>query len=401
MAGFDICPDSNHPPENGHATAGKVITCKAAVVWGPEEPFKMEDVEVEPPRPMEVRLRILITSICHTDLSAWKGENECQRVFPRILGHEAAGVVESGEGVEGLGPGDRVVPVFNGECGDCRACRSEKTNWCAGYAVDPMRSVMRADGRVRFYWVGPDGTHRRPVYHFLNTSTFAEYTVVDAACVVKTPPAAPLNRMCLFSCGVSTGVGAAWKTADLKPGSSLVIFGLGTVGLAVAEGARLRGADRIIGVDINPDKFAKGKEMGITDFINLNDCTKPLHEVIRDLTKGGVDYSFECTGNRDALREAFLSTHQGWGLTVLLGVHSSPKFLPLHPMELFGRKIVATVFGDFKPKSQLPDLINKYLKGEEKLNLDGFITHELPFSEINQALHLLQEGKTLRCLLHL
>ncbi|KAI0500828.1 hypothetical protein KFK09_019045 [Dendrobium nobile] len=393
-----------HAGEDGDAgekTAGEVIKCKAAVVWGSGEAFKIEEIEVEPPQRLEVRLRILFTSICHTDLNAWQGENKLQQIFPRVLGHEAAGVVESvGEAVEELKAGDRVVPVFTGECGYCAACRSEKTNLCVGYAVDPMRSVMRADGRVRFFWVGPDG-ERRPVYHFLNTSTFAEYTVIDSACVVKVPADAPLSRMCLLSCGISTGLGAAWNTANVEEGSKVAIFGLGAVGLAVAEGARLRGAANIIGVDINPNKFQKGREMGITDFINPTDYTKPLHEVIRELTKGGVDYSFECSGNLEVLREAFLSTHPGWGLTVVLGVHPSPKLLPLHPMELFERKIVAAVFGDFKAKSQLPELISKCISGEIKINLDGFISHELPFSEINQAFQLLAEGKALRCLLKL
>ncbi|PKA47736.1 Alcohol dehydrogenase-like 4 [Apostasia shenzhenica] len=382
----------DHLSNGTHPITGRIITCKAAVVWGPGQPFRIEDIEVDPPKRLEVRLRILFTSICHTDLGSWIAENESQRAFPRILGHEAAGEVESvGEDVEGLVAGDKVVPVFNGECGSCRACRSEKTNLCFGYAVDPARRVMRADGAVRFFLPAAGGTCRRPIYHFLNTSTFSEYTVVDSACVVKIAgDSPPLSRLCLFSCGVSTGVGAAWNAAKVEEGSRVAVFGLGAVGLAgeemgitdfinpkdctkpvheVAQGARLRGAAQIIGVDINPDKFTKGEEMGITDFINPKDCTKPVHE--------------------------------GWGLTVVLGVYTSPRMLPLHPMELFQRKITATVFGDFKPKSQLPNLINNYLNGEIKLNLDGLITHELPFAEINQAFKLLSEGKALRCLLTL
>ncbi|XP_020572187.1 alcohol dehydrogenase-like 4 isoform X1 [Phalaenopsis equestris] len=405
MAGFNSENTNGfHAGENGDAgdkTAGKVITCKAAVVWGPGEAFKMEEIEVEPPQRMEVRIRILFTSICHTDLSAWKGENKQQQVFPRVLGHEAAGVVESvGEAVEDLRPGDRVVPVFNGECGDCAACSSEKTNMCAVYAVDPMRSVMRADGRVRFFWVGPDKA-RQPVHHFLNTSTFAEYTVIDSACAVRVPADVPLSRMCLFSCGVSTGLGAAWNTANIEKGSKVAIFGLGAVGLAAAEGARLRGAARIIGVDINPNKFLKGREMGITDFINPKEYTKPSHEVIRELTDGGVDYSFECSGNLEVLREAYLSTHLGWGLTVVLSIDPCPRMLPIFSMELYERKIAAAAFGGFKPKSHLPALISNYITGETKINLDGFISHEMPFSEINQAFQLLSEGQALRCLLKL
>ncbi|OEL28146.1 Alcohol dehydrogenase-like 4 [Dichanthelium oligosanthes] len=219
----------------------------------------MEEVEVAPPRRLEVRVKLLFTSICHTDLSFLKGENELQRKFPRILGHEAAGVVESvGEGVVDLAPGDHVVPIFNGECGACAYCQSGKTNLCGTYRVNPFKSTMASDDGTRFSVVDGSGV-RRPVYHFLNTSTFAEYTVLDAACAVKIHPEAPLDKMCLISCGISTGVGAAWNTANISKGSTVAIFGLGAVGLAVAEGARLRGAARIIGVDINPEKITKGE----------------------------------------------------------------------------------------------------------------------------------------------
>ncbi|KAL6005742.1 hypothetical protein ACLOJK_006315 [Asimina triloba] len=237
-----------------HETEGQVITCKAAVVYGPKQPFVIEEVRVDPPHKMEVRIKVVCTSICHTDLSAWKGENEMQRAYPRILGHEAAGIVESvGEGVSDLKAGDHVVPIFNGECQDCRNCNSAKTNLCEKYRVNPFKSVMLSDGKPRF-----STKEGKPIYHFLNTSTFSEYTVLDAGCVVRISPHFPLKKMSLLSCGVSTGVGAAWNTADVQPGSTVSIFGLGAVGLAVAEGSRLRGASRIIGVDINPEKFEKG-----------------------------------------------------------------------------------------------------------------------------------------------
>ncbi|CAN6466329.1 unnamed protein product [Victoria cruziana] len=256
------------------ATQGKVITCKAAVLWGPKEPFVIEDIQVEPPQQLEVRIKVLYTSICHTDLSAWEGENEAQRKFPRILGHEAAGIVESvGEGVVDMKPGDHVIPIFSGECGECACCKSQKTNMCEKYWVDPFRSTMLGDGRTRFSVRG------QPVYHFLSTSTFSEYTVLDHACVVRIDRDAPLERMCLLSCGVSTGVGAVWNTAKMEAGSSIVIFGLGAVGLAVAEGARVSGATRIIGVDINQDKFIKAKAMGVTEFVNPRDHDRPVHQV--------------------------------------------------------------------------------------------------------------------------
>ncbi|KAH7513641.1 hypothetical protein FEM48_Zijuj11G0002500 [Ziziphus jujuba var. spinosa] len=318
----------------------------AAVVWGPGQPFVMEEVRVQPPQKME---------------------DESQRAYPRILGHEASGVVESvGEGVRNMEEGDYVVPIFNGECGECRCCKSEKTNICSKYGVNPFKKVMVNDGNTRFST--KDG---KPIFHFLNTSTFSNYTVVDSACVVKIDshlsPLTPKN-MTLLSCGVSTGVGAAWNTANVGSGSTVAIFGLGAVGLAVAEGARARGASKIIGVDINSTKFIKGQKMGLTHFINPTDLDQPLHE--------------------------------GWGLTVVLGIHPTPRMLPLHPMELFnGRTIVGSIFGGFKGKTQLPHFAKQCMTGV--VDLDKFITHELPFDSINDAFQLLVEGKSLRCLLHI
>ncbi|KAK7283985.1 hypothetical protein RIF29_13735 [Crotalaria pallida] len=398
MGGPDVANGIGSLSLNASETKGKTITCKAAVAYGPGEPFVVEQVLVHPPQKMEVRIKILYTSICHTDLSAWQGENEAQRAYPRIFGHEASGIVESvGEGVNDIEEGDMVVPIFNGECGECSYCKSEQTNMCERFGVNPMKKVMDSDGASRFSTI--DGT---TIFHFLNTSTFAEYTVVDSACVVKLHHdlTHSLKKLTLISCGVSTGVGAAWNTANVHSGSTVAVFGLGAVGLAVAEGARARGASKIVGVDINPDKFTKAQAMGITDFINPSDEEKPVHERIREITGGGVHYSFECTGNLHVLREAFLSAHQGWGLTVILGIHSTPKLLPIHPMELFdGRRIVGSVFGGFKGRSQLPHFARECIHGTVKL--DNFITHELPFEEINKAFDLLTAGKSLRCILNL
>lgn len=286
-----------------------------------------------------------------------------------------------GEGVTELAAGDHVIPLFNGECGTCRCCKNPTTNLCEKMGVDPTKSTMVGDGKTRFTTADE---RRQPIYHFLNTSTFSEFTVVDSACVVKIDSEAPIKKMTLLSCGLSTGVGAAWNTANVEAGSTVAIFGLGAVGLAVAEGARARGASKIIGVDVNPHKAIMGKQLGITDFINPRDSDKPVHEKIMEITNGGVDYSFECVGNVEVFRTAFLSTYMGWGTTVMLGIHTSPKMMPLHPMELFsGRKVVASIFGGFKGRTQLPHFAKQCTQGVVKL--DEFITHELPFEKINKT----------------
>ncbi|XP_071706862.1 alcohol dehydrogenase-like 4 isoform X2 [Rutidosis leptorrhynchoides] len=347
------------------SNSGKEITCTAAVAWGPGEPFSIQQIRVKPPQKMEVRIKIHFTSICHTDLSAWKGQNESQRVYPRIFGHEASGIVESvGEGVEDMKEGDHVLTIFNGECGECVYCKSKTSNLCEKFRVNPFQSVMRNDGKTRFYTL--DG---KPIYHFLNTSTFSEYTVVDSACVVKIDPKAPLNKMTLLSCCLSTGFGAVISTANVQQGSTISVFGLGAVGLAVIQGAKTRGASKIIGVDINDDKRIKGEIMGMTEFINPNNLKEPVHE--------------------------------GWGLTIILGIHPTPRMLPLHPMELFdGRTITGSVFGGCKGKTQIPFFVDDCMK-PEGVPLDEFITHELSFNDIDQAFELLIQGKSLRCLLHL
>ncbi|XP_076926584.1 alcohol dehydrogenase-like 4 [Bidens hawaiensis] len=384
--------------EEANAHSGKEITCTAAVAWGPGQPFSMQQIRVQPPQQSEVRVKILFTSICHTDLSAWKGENESQWVYPRIFGHEASGLVESvGEGVEDIKEGDYVLTIFNGECGECIYCNSKTTNLCTKFRVDPLRSVMRNDEKTRF--LTQDG---KPIYHFLNTSTFSEYTVIDSACVVKINPKAPLIKMTLLSCCLPTGFGSVTNIANIHEGSTVAVFGLGAVGLAVILGAKTKGASKIIGIDINSDKCIKGQTLGMTNFINPRDLKTSVHEKIRDMTEGGVDFSFECCGNVDVLREAFLSTHDGWGMTLILGIHPSPRLLQLHPMELFeGRTITGSVFGGFKGKTQLPLFVEHFMHEMEGLKLDEFITHELPFNKIDEAFELLIHGKSLRCMLHM
>lgn len=253
---------------------------------------------------------------------------------------------------------------------------------------------MRIDGKTRF------SIREKPIYHLMSTSTFSEYTVVDYACVVKINPEAPLDQACLLGCGITTGVGAALYMANIEPESTVAIFGLGTVGLAVSQGARMRGASRIIGVDTNPSKFIKARALGVTDCINPKDHEQPIHEVITEMTDGGVYYSFECIGNTEVLYQAFWATSEPLGLTVLVGLDVSPRKISFHPIELFtGRRLVTTIFGGVKGKTQLPALVDKYMSKE--LRVEEYITHELPFSEINKAFDLLLEGKCLRCVLHL
>ncbi|KAH6555445.1 hypothetical protein KP509_1Z254400 [Ceratopteris richardii] len=319
-----------------------------------------------------------------------------QGFFPCIFGHEAAGIVESvGEKVTELEEGDHVVLLFTGECKSCKQCKSDKTNLCANLKVDPMRSTMRSDNKTRFLTKQGD-----PIYHFLNVSSFSEYTVVEAGCAAKIDLSIPLSRACLFACGIPTGVGAVWNTAKVEKGSTVVIFGLGAVGLAVAEGSKIAGAERIIGVDVNPNKFELGKKFGVTEFLNPKDSNRPIEDVIKGMTDGGADYCFECVGNVDLMLAAFESCHDGWGRTVLIGIEVRPVTLGMHPMKLFhGKEIKGSTFGDFKGKSQIPDLLKMY--SENVLKVDEYITHELRFEEINKAFDLLKSGQSLRTVMHL
>ncbi|XWS25303.1 hypothetical protein CRYUN_Cryun27aG0057700 [Craigia yunnanensis] len=292
--------------QNGSVTAGKAIRCKAAVSRIPGEPLVIEEIEVEPPKAWEVRIKILCTSLCHTDITFWKMSTGPFAIFPRIFGHEAVGVVESvGEHVEEVQEGDLVLPVFHPNCRECRDCKSQKGNGCSvfGYRMNPD---MPRDATSRF-----KGMNGEVLHHFLFVSSFTEYSVVDVAHVVKISSEIPVDKACLLSCGVSTGIGAAWKVADIEEGSTVAIFGLGAVGLAVAEGARLRRASKIIGVDLNPEKFEIGKKFGVTDFVNPSTCgQKNVSEVIKEITDGGADYCFECIGLASVMEDAFISNRE-------------------------------------------------------------------------------------------
>ncbi|XP_060199908.1 alcohol dehydrogenase-like 7 isoform X3 [Lycium barbarum] len=311
------------------------------------------------------------------------------------MGHEAFGVVESvGEKVEELKEGDSAVPIFLTDCMDCVDCKSKKSNLCSKFPFE-VSPLLHRDETSRFTSVDGETLH-----HFLYISSFSEYTVVDVANVTKIDPEIPPNRACLFSCGVSTGVGAAWKTANVEPGSTVAIFGLGAIGLAVAEGARLCGATRIIGVDINSDKFDIGKQFGVTEFVNSKSCgDKPVSQVIIEMTNGGADYCFECVGLATLVQEAFACCRKGWGKTVVLGVDKPDAQLNFNSLEVLqSRKtLTGALFGGLKPKSDVPILAKCYLNKE--LQLDKFVTHEVNFEDINKAFDLLIQGKSLRCVI--
>ncbi|KAH9312170.1 hypothetical protein KI387_027205, partial [Taxus chinensis] len=327
-----------------------------AVAWGPGEPLKMEEVEVAPPQPLEVRIKVVSTSLCRSDITFSQAQGQIP-IFPRIFGHEATGIIESvGEGVTDLHEGDHVLTVFTGECKQCRHCKSDKSNMCETLRME-RKGVMHSDQRTRFSIKG------KPIYHFCAVSSFSEYTVVHSGCIVKLSSDVPLGKISVLSCGVATGFGAAWKVANIEKGSTVVIFGLGTVGLSVAQGAKLRGASRIIGVDINPEKGAMGKAFGVTEFINPSDYKQPIPQVLKEITGGGADYCFECVGNVDVIRTALESCCDGWGMAVVAGVPSGKMELSAHYGSLLsGRTLKGTLLGGWKPRSELPVLVDMYLK---------------------------------------
>lgn len=371
-----------------------MIKCLAAVSWAAKEPLKIEEVEVDPPKEGEVRIKIVATGVCHTDAYTLSGADP-EGLFPSILGHEGAGIVESvGPGVTSVAPGDHVVPLYIPQCGECKFCKSPKTNLCSKIRLTQGQGMM-PDGTSRFRCNG------KTLYHFMGCSTFSQYTVVAEISVAKVAPEAPSNRVCLLGCGIPTGYGAPINTAKVEPGSSVAIWGLGAVGLAVAMGARECGASRIIGIDINPDKFELGKKFGVTEFINPKDFpAKTIQEVLIEKTDGGLDYTFECIGNVNTMRAALESCHKGWGVSVIIGVAGAGQEIATRPFQLVtGRTWKGTAFGGWKSKQSVPELTQLYLKG--KLMIDEFVTHTLPLEKVNEAFELMHQGKSLRAVLQL
>ncbi|MBT8422249.1 MAG: S-(hydroxymethyl)glutathione dehydrogenase/class III alcohol dehydrogenase [Gammaproteobacteria bacterium] len=361
---------------------------RAAVAVAAGQPLEITEIDVAGPQAGEVLVRIVATGVCHTDAFTLSGEDP-EGLFPAILGHEGGGIVEEvGSGVTSVKPGDHVIPLYTPECGKCSFCTSGKTNLCQAIRETQGKGLM-PDGSSRFSLKG------QQIFHYMGTSTFSEYTVLPEIAIAKVNKDAPLEKICLLGCGVTTGIGAVLNTAKVEPGSSVAVFGLGGIGLSVIQGAVMAGATTIIGVDVNPDKFEMAKALGATDFINPKDHDAPIQEVIVDHTNGGVDYSFECVGNTDLMRSALECCHKGWGESVIIGVAGAGQEIATRPFQLVtGRVWRGTAFGGVKGRSQLPGMVDQYLKGE--IRVDEFVTHEMPLEEINTAFELMHKGESIR-----
>jgi len=368
------------------------ISCRAAVCWKAGDHLVLETVEVEPPKKGEVRLKILASGVCHTDEYTRSGKDS-EGVFPCILGHEGGGVVvDVGEGVTSVAPGDHVIPLYIPECRDCKFCRSGKTNLCSIIRTTQGKGVM-PDGTSRFSCRG------QTVYHFMGCSTFSEYTVVAEISVAKIAPAAPLQKVCLLGCGISTGYGAVLNTAKVERGSNVAVFGVGCVGLGVVQGAVRAGAARIVAIDTNEDKFPLARQLGATEVINPSKLNRSITDELVDKFDGGLDYTFECIGSPDVMRSALESCHKGWGKSVIIGVAPAGTVIQTRPFMLVtGRVWMGSAFGGFKGRTQLPDLVEQYMQGQ--LKVDEFISFNFPISDINVAFDKMHDGVSVRSIVH-
>ena len=365
-----------------------MIKTRAAVAWEAGKPLSIEEVDLMPPQKGEVLVRIVATGVCHTDAYTLSGADP-EGVFPAILGHEGAGIVEAiGEGVTSVAVGDHVIPLYTPECGQCKFCKSGKTNLCQAIRATQGKGLM-PDGTTRFF---KDG---KPIFHYMGTSTFAEHTVVPEISLAKISKEAPLEKVCLLGCGVTTGMGAVKNTAKVQPGDTVAVFGLGGIGLSVIIGAVMAKASRIIAIDINEDKFDIAKKLGATDVVNPKNFDKPIQDVIVEMTDGGVDFSFECIGNVKVMRSALECCHKGWGESVIIGVAAAGQEISTRPFQLVtGRIWKGSAFGGVKGRSQLPGIVEQYMNGE--FELDTFITHTMGLDDINHAFDLMHEGKSIR-----
>nr|WP_300306610.1 S-(hydroxymethyl)glutathione dehydrogenase/class III alcohol dehydrogenase [Halomonas sp.] len=365
---------------------------RAAIALEAGKPLTLTEIDVQGPKAGEVLVRMVATSVCHTDAYTLSGSDP-EGLFPAVLGHEGAGIVEEvGEGVTSVKPGDHVIPLYTAECGKCKFCLSGKTNLCGSVRATQGQGVM-PDGTSRFSLEG------KPLYHYMGTSTFSEYTVVPEVSLAVVSKEAPMDKICLLGCGVTTGIGAVLNTAKVEPGATVAVFGLGAIGLAVIQGAQMAKAGRIIAIDVNPDKFELARQFGATDFVNPKDYSDPIQQVIVDLTDGGVDYSFECIGNVNVMRSALECCHKGWGESIIIGVAGAGQEISTRPFQLVtGRVWKGSAFGGVKGRSELPGYVDRYMNGE--LKIDEFITHDMPFEKINEAFDLLHAGKSIRTVLH-
>jgi len=371
-------------------TRGKTITCKAAVAWAAGEDLSVEEIQVGPPRANEVRIRIYYNGLCHTDAYTLSGKDP-EGAFPVVLGHEGAGIVESiGPGVTNVKPGDNVVALYNPECGECKLCKSGKTNLC-GKIRDTQGKGVMPDGTSRFTCRG------KPLLHFMGCSTLSQYTVVSDVSVVAVDPKAPMDRVCLLGCGITTGYGASVVTANVEEGSNVAVFGAGCVGLSVVQGAVRNGAKKITVVDLNDSKKAWAEKFGATDFLNPNSLKGiSLTDKLIELTDGGYDYTFDCTGNVSVMRVALEAAHKGWGQSIVIGVAAAGQEIQTRPLQLVtGRVWRGCAFGGVKGRSQMGGLVQDYTDG--KLKIDEFITHRKKLDEVNDGLRTMASGNCIRC----
>jgi S-(hydroxymethyl)glutathione dehydrogenase/alcohol dehydrogenase len=361
---------------------------RAALAVEPGRPLAIETVDLDGPKASEVLVEIKATGICHTDAFTLSGADP-EGLFPAILGHEGAGiVVEVGPGVRSLKPGDHVIPLYTPECRECKSCTSHKTNLCTAIRATQGKGVM-PDGTSRFSQGG------RPINHYMGCSTFANFTVLPEIALAKIRPDAPFDKVCYIGCGVTTGIGAVIFTAKVEPGANVVVFGLGGIGLNVIQGAKMAGADMIVGVDINPSRRALGEKFGMTDFVNPNEVAGDLVAHLVELTKGGADYSFECIGNVKTMRQALECCHRGWGQSIIIGVAGAGQEIATRPFQLVtGRVWRGTAFGGARGRTDVPRIVDWYM--EKKINIDDLITHTMPLERINDAFDLMHAGKSIR-----
>ncbi|HET8701664.1 MAG TPA: S-(hydroxymethyl)glutathione dehydrogenase/class III alcohol dehydrogenase [Nitrococcus sp.] len=361
---------------------------RAAVATEAKQPLTVETVRLDGPKAGEVLVEIKATGVCHTDEFTRSGADP-EGLFPSILGHEGAGIVaEVGPGVKSLKPGDHVIPLYTPECRQCEFCLSGKTNLCGAIRETQGRGVM-PDGTSRFSLNG------ETIHHYMGTSTFANYTVLPEIALAKIRPDAPFEKVCYIGCGVTTGIGAVINTAKVRPGDNVVVFGLGGIGLNVIQGARLSGADMIIGVDINPTKRALAEKFGMTHFVNPREIEGDLVPYLISLTRGGADYSFECIGNTTLMRQALECCHKGWGTSVIIGVAGAGQEISTRPFQLVtGRIWKGSAFGGVKGRTGVPKIVDWYMEG--KINIDDLITHVMPLERINEAFELMHKGESIR-----